>query len=899
MSSDSIDLLVSFIKWSAIRPLYTELKAFTKREGVRLRVITTTYMQATQYKAIYALAELPNTEIKINYETNHARMHAKAYLFRRDTGFSTAYIGSSNLSRAALTDGLEWNVKVTEKESFDIVRKVSVMFESYWNDASFEIFDPTRSDCCKKLRRELAKVSEGRGTERKLQVDVRPYAYQQEILDNLDAEREVYGHFCNLIEAATGVGKTMIAAFDYKKFKETHARARLLFVAHRKEILEQSIQKFQEVLNDFNFGELYVDGRRPSDVEHLFISIQSFNSAKLAQWTSEDYYDYIIVDEFHHAAAASYQELLAYYKPKILLGLTATPDRMDGKDILKYFDGRIASKLLLGEAIGRNLLSPFQYFGVTDETDYRGCKWTRGRYDVSELEKVYTADTRRCALILNSVKRYVTDITEVKGLGFCVSVAHANYMAGYFNQKGIPSIALSAKSADDIRNKAKEKLISGKINFIFVVDLYNEGVDIPEIDTVLFLRPTESATVFLQQLGRGLRLCPGKDCLTVLDFIGRANKKYNFAMKFEAIVGKGRKSIRKQVENGFSNLPRGCYIELERYAKEYILENLKQTDNNKKALIELARTFEEDTGLPLNLENFLTEYNMSLYEFYQNTGARSLFRLKKWAGLIKDDRDVDDKIYSMLTGLFHINSRRLLDYWIRYINGDTFAYSDEEKIMRNMLYYTFYKKHPGKYGFKDIDEGINSVLYESFVRDEVLQILEYNRRHIGFIAGRNEYSYVCPLDLHCRYNTNQIMAAYGVFTETESPEFREGVKYLENKRTDIFLINLNKSEKDFSPSTMYEDYAINDRLFHWQSQSQDRQNSAKIQRYIHHKDTGNLISLFIREYKKIGSYTAPFTFLGNADYVRHEGEKPVSFIWQLHDPLPADLLPKANKSIAM
>lgn len=572
---------------------------------------------------------------------------------------------------------------------------------------------------------------------------------------------------------------------------------------------------------------------------------------------------------------------------------------MDGKDILKYFDGRIASRLLLGEAIDRNLLSPFQYFGVTDETDYRGLKWTRGRYDVSELEKIYTADTRRCALILNSVKRYVTEITTVKGLGFCVSVAHAEFMAEYFKRKGIPSIALSAKSADDIRDKAKEELISGKINFIFVVDLYNEGVDIPEIDTVLFLRPTESATVFLQQLGRGLRRCEGKDCLTVLDFIGHANKKYNFAMKFEAIVGKGRKSIRKQVENGFSNLPRGCYIELERYAKEYILENLKQTDNNKKALIEMVRTFEKDTGLPLNLENFLTEYNMSLYEFYQNTGARSLFRLKKWAGLIEDDRDVDDKIYSMLTGLFHINSKRLLDYWIRYINGDASAYSDEEKIMRNMLYYTFYKKHPGKYGFKDIDEGIYSVLCEPFVRDEVLQILEYNRRHIGFIAGRNEYSYVCPLDLHCRYNTNQIMAAYGVFTETQSPEFREGVKYLEEKRTDIFLINLNKSEKDFSPSTMYEDYAINDRLFHWQSQSQDRQSSAKIQRYIHHKDTGNLISLFIREYKKTGSYTAPFTFLGNADYVRHEGEKPVSFIWRLHNPLPADLLPKANKTIAM
>ena len=629
LSSDAIDLLVSFIKWSAIRPLLTELKAFTKRDGVKLRVIATTYTQATDYKAIVALAELSNTEVKINYETNHARMHAKSYLFKRDTGFSTAYIGSSNLSNPALTGGLEWNVKVTEKESFDIVKKFSVSFESYWNDASFEIFDPDNPKCHDKLKAELSRTVYTSNASRSLQVAVRPYAYQQEILDNLAAEREIYGHYHNLIEAATGVGKTIIAAFDYKYFKEKNIRARLLFVAHRKEILEQSIQKFQEVLNDFNFGELYVDGRRPSNIEHLFISIQSFNSSKMAEWTSKDYYDYIIVDEFHHAAAISYQELLAYYKPKILLGLTATPDRMDGKDIMKYFDGRIASRLLLGEAIDRNLLSPFQYFGVTDETDYRGFKWTRGKYDVSELEKVYTADTRRCALILNSVQKYVTDITSVKGLGFCVSVAHANYMAEYFNSKGIPSISLSSKSADDIRNDAKDELLKGKINFIFVVDLYNEGVDIPAIDTVLFLRPTESANVFLQQLGRGLRLYPGKECLTILDFIGQANKKYNFAMKFEAIVGKGRKSIRKQVEDGFSNLPRGCYIELEKYAKDYVLENLKQTDNNKRALIEMVRTFEEDTGLPLNLENFLTEYNMSLYDFYQNTGARSLYPSKE------------------------------------------------------------------------------------------------------------------------------------------------------------------------------------------------------------------------------------------------------------------------------
>ena len=903
LSSDTVDLLVSFIKWSAIRPLLPELTEFTSRPGTRLRIIATTYTQATDYKAIMTLAELPNTFVKINYETNHARMHAKSYLFNRNTGFSTAYIGSSNLSNPALTGGLEWNVKVTEKESFDIVKKFAVSFESYWNDDSFEDFDPNDENCRKKLQDELSRPLFEKNNQRHLQIEIRPYAYQQEILDNLEAEREVYGHYRNLVVAATGVGKTIVAAFDYKRFSEERAKegktARLLFVAHRKEILEQSIQKFQEVLNDFNFGELYVDGRKPTNIEHLFISIQSFNSAHLNQWTTVDYYDYIVIDEFHHAAANSYQELLAYYQPGILLGLTATPDRMDGKDILKYFDGRTASKMLLGEAIDRNLLSTFQYFGITDEIDYRKCKWTRGRYDTSELEKIYTADIKRCALVLNSVQKYVADMNDVKGLGFCVSVAHADFMAMYFNSHGVPAISLSAKSMDDIRDDAKQDLISGKIKFIFVVDLYNEGVDIPQVNTILFLRPTESATVFLQQLGRGLRLSPGKDCLTVLDFIGQANKKYNFAMKFEAMAGKGRKSLQKQIEEGFSNLPRGCYIQLEKYAKEYVLENLRQTDNSKNVLIERVRTFEADTGLPLTLQNFLSEYNLSLYEFYQNSGARSLYRLKKWAGIITDTRDVDDKVYSKLTGLFHINSIRLLDYWIRYINGDHSPRTESEKLMRNMLYYTFYDKHPKKMGFSSIDEGIEAVLQESFVKGEVMQILNYNRSHVDFVAGVNEYKFDCPLDIHCQYNTDQILAAFGFFNEVKSPFKSKGVFGFDDKKTDIFLINLNKSEKEFSPSTMYEDYAINAYLFHWESQSQDRETSPKIQRYIHHKETENNISLFAREYKHNGSYTAPYTFLGNADYVSHEGERPVSFVWKLHNAIPAELLPKANKSIAM
>lgn len=899
MSADSIDLLVSFIKWSAVRPLMTELKAFTERIGTRLRIITTTYIQATEYKAVYALAELPNTEVKINYDIRYARMHAKSYYFKRDTGYSTAYIGSSNLSKAALTTGMEWNVKVTQKESPDIMKKFEVSFESYWNNDAYETFDPDDPVCCEKLKAELTRNKyDGMGN-RKLQSVIYPFAYQEEILERLKAEREVHGHYRNLVQAATGVGKTMIAAFDYKRFMKKNGHARLLFVAHRKEILEQSMQKFQEVLNDFNFGSLYVSGYKPHEIDHLFISIQSFNSAKFTEWTDRDYYDYIVVDEFHHAAAKSYQTLLEYYRPSVFLGLTATPERMDGKDILKYFNGRIASRMLLGEAIDRGLLSPFQYFGITDNVDYRKVKWSGGRYDAAELEKIYTSDMKRCTMILKSINYYVSDINTVRGLGFCVSVAHAEYMADCFNRQGIPSAALSAGSTDDFRHHVKNDLEQGKLKFIFVVDLYNEGVDIPSVNTILFLRPTESQTIFLQQLGRGLRRYPGKECLTVLDFIGRADKKYNFALKFEAMTGKQRKSLRKQVEEGFSDLPKGCYIELQKYAQEYVLENLNQTDNKKSVLVERVSTFEADTGKKLTLENFLDEYHLSLYQFYQSTGSRSLFRLKKWAGLIRDQKDVQDKTYRMLTGLFHIDSAVLLDYWIQYIDGERTVRSEEEQRMKNMLYYTFFRKDPKKMGFGSIDDGIENVLQEDFVREEVLEILKYNRSRICFVSVKNEYEFTCPLEVHCRYSIGQIMAAFGYFTETAAPEFREGVKYFPDKKTDIFLINLNKSEKDFSPSTMYEDYAVNSVLFHWQSQSQDSEQSSRIQRYIHHRQTGNIISLFVREFKKNGSYTAPYMFLGNADYVKHSGEKPVDFLWKLHEPIPAELLPKANKSIVM
>lgn len=899
LSSNSIDMLVSFIKWSGLRCIIEELKTFTEQRDGKLRVITTSYMEATDYKAIMELSQLKNTEIKISYDVERTRLHAKAYLFKRETGFTTAYIGSSNLSNPALTSGLEWNIKVTEKDSFDIVRKFEATFESYWNDREFKGFNREEEDDHKRLRLALSKDKENKKNDITFVLDIQPYFFQKEILEKLQVEREIFGRMKNLVVAATGVGKTVISSFDYKRFKQNNKHShRLLFVAHREEILKQSRDTFRAILKDANFGELLVGNHLPNDIDHLFVSIQSFNSKNLFEKTTPDFYDYIIVDEFHHAAASSYQKLLHHYTPKILLGLTATPERMDGQDILCYFDHAIASEMRLTEAINRKLLSPFQYFCVSDTVDLSTLTWSRKGYNIGELENVYTANDRRSSQVVSSIHKYVTDINQVKGLGFCVSVEHAKYMADFFTKVGIPSVPLYGDVSSGIRGQAQDQLVNGEIKFIFVVDLYNEGIDIPDVNTILFLRPTESLTVFLQQLGRGLRLSEGKECLTVLDFIGQAHKNYNFEEKFRSLLGKTKHSVRHYVENGFFNLPKGCFIQLEKQAQEYVLRNIKHTANTRANLITKLKYFQEDTGLELTLKNFLNHTHLSLYDFYGKSRDRSFTRLLVEAGLKQGFVDEDEIfITKKIPNLFHLNSSVFLKFLIAYMEGSTKINNEEQQYMLAMFYYTFYTSHPTKEGFSSIEEGVKKIIENIHFKDEIVSILRYQFEEIEIIEFEPDFSFPCPLKVHSKYSTAQVLSALGYFNEEASPSFREGVKYFKDKKLDIFFITLNKSEKDFSPSTLYEDYAINERLFHWQTQGKVSEGSETARRYIHHKKTGNKIALFVREYKKENGYTAPFVFLGTCEYVSHSGNKPMSFLWRLREEIPSYLVPKANKNI--
>ncbi|AIJ24064.1 type III restriction protein res subunit [Amycolatopsis methanolica 239] len=888
-SADRVDLLCAFIRWPGLRLLEDVLLDLRDR-GVPFRVLTTTYVGATERPAIDRLVRRFGADVRVSYETQSTRLHAKAWLFRRNSGYDTAFVGSSNLSRSALVEGLEWNVRLSGVATPELLRKFEATFDTYWASSAFVPYDPeTDADRFDDALRQAGRRTSAPATISLAGLEVRPLPHQQEILEALESERQVHDRHRNLVVAATGTGKTVIAALDYR-----HLRAdgdlTLLFVAHRKEILQQALRVYRETLIDETFGEAYVGGARPERWRHVFASIQGLHAHGIEKLPPE-HFDVVVVDEFHHAEAATYQRLLNHLRPKELLGLTATPERGTGGDVREMFGGRTAFELPLWEALSADLLIPFHYFGVADGTDLAGVEWKRGRYDVTGLEHLYTGNDARAAKVLKELRDKVTDVGTMRALGFCVSIAHAEYMARVFRQAGINALAVSGNSSPGDRERAITALRAREVNALFAVDLFNEGLDIPEVDTVLFLRPTDSATVFLQQLGRGLRRAPGKAVLTVLDFIGQHRKEFRFDTRYRALTGASRRGLQRQIEQGFPFLPAGSQVVLDRVAQQIVLDNVRTQLRFTRA--QLAADVRSHGDLALT--GYLEAADRELVDVYR--GGGSWTGLRRDAGLPVPPAGPDEGgLLRRMAAFTHVDDPERAEVYRRLVAVDGPAYeelTERHQRLARMLLFTLW---PKRRDFPSYRAGLEHLRRHPAVCAEIDELLTLGldrARHVP--ASLGEGLQHVPLTSHSRYRREEILAALGHATLQRVPgNHVSGVAWCEDTRTDALLINLRKSEKDFSPTTMYRDYAISPELFHWESQNATSLDSPTGRRYLQHRAQGSHVVLFVRETKTDDLGAAPFVCLGPASYVEHRGERPIAITWRLHRPMPADAFSVAS-----
>ncbi|PZG21460.1 DUF3427 domain-containing protein [Micromonospora craterilacus] len=873
-SADSVDLLCAFIKWYGLRLIEPAICDLIRR-GRRLRVITTTYLGATDQRALDRLAEL-GAEIKVSYETRTTRLHAKAWLFRRNNAMTTAYVGSSNLSKAALVDGLEWNVRISNVEQPHVIDTFTATFEDYWNDPAFESYDPSRD--ADRLDAALGGERGDQGYTEISNLEVRPYGYQREVLDDLAAEREVHGRWRNLVVMATGTGKTVVAALDYRQLYKTGQVDSLLFVAHQEQILRQSRSTFRQVMGDGSFGETLVAGERPSKWRHVFASIQSLHRQEI----EPDAFDMVIVDEFHHAEARTYSQLLNRLRPRVLLALTATPDRADGGDVRRWFDGRAAVELHLREALDRQLLAPFHYFGLHDDVDLSQLGWKRGQgYDRAELEGVYTGNEARARLVLRAV-RDIVDAGRMRALGFCVSIGHAAFMADWFTQHGVPSAAVTSEVDRPAQRALIQDFKAGKLRVLFTVDLFNEGVDLPMVDTILMLRPTESATIFLQQLGRGLRLDDDKPCLTVLDFIGGQHANFRFDLRWRALTGVSRRQVYDAVAQDFPTLPSGCHIELDRVAKEVVLRNLdRAVPSSKNSMVADLRQLGDVT-----LAEFLRDTGLEIEDVFRSATLGGWTGLRRLAGVERSTPGADERELGRAIGrMLHTDDLDRLALWEQVAAGEPVP----DGRLLDMLHFSLWGP---TVPLTQRDERLARLWAEPNRCTELRQVAEVLRERIHRVTEPVRLGQV-PLRVHAQYSRNEACAAFGM---PNPGSLREGVKWLESEQADIFFVTLVKSEQHYSPTTMYADRAVTETLFQWESQSTTSSASPTGQRYINHAKRGSTVHLFVRETKvaerDLG--VPPYLYAGPMTYRSHTGDRPMRIVWELTHPLPADVYAAAR-----
>lgn len=895
-SCDRVDILVSFITVSGVRKLRDVLQQITARGADKtvstaIRILTTTYTGATEARALDELANLPGCEVRVSLDGRRTRLHAKAWLFHRLSGFGSAYVGSANLSGAALTGGLEWTVKLTQRAQQALFDRAAAHFESLWADSEFQAYDPKNESHRRALDVALRRESGSDLLPAASFFDLQAKTYQQEMLEQLAAER-AHDRRRNLVVAATGTGKTMVAAFDYRRTCAAEGgRPRLLFVAHREEILRQALRTYREVLRDPEFGELLVGGSDPARHDHLFATIDSVTTRGLLDRFGPAYWHTVVIDECHRLAAERFHAFATQIRPHILLGLTATPERSDGQPITRYFDARPdgspAVELRLWHALDLQLLAPFEYYACDDETDFSSVPWERPG-ERETIDKLVTGNDVRAGLVIKEWKRLAADARCSRALVFCVSVAHAQFMADRFNRAGLPALCVVGQTPTEERRKAPQRLASGEVCALVTVDLYNEGVDLPAVDTLLLLRPTQSPVLFQQQIGRGLRLAPGKEACLVLDFVGQHRAEFRFDRLLSSLTGLSRRELLESVEQGFGSLPPGCHIQLQPKTREQVLQGLRTlTSQNWRRLRTELQAYAALRGrASVSLAGFLNDQGLELEEIYRRPGSHASggwTALKREAGLMISEPGPEEGYFSRrFADLLHIDDTNRLDVMASVaadIQSARHA-AGANMVAAQMLAYQIDGRHDQKGSGAAFVERLHA---QPGIAEELREVAGVLQTRITLPSTRLPGLESTPLVLHAAYGIREILTAVGWLTAERRIPFQAGTLALHERKLELLFVTLDKSE-GYHDRIAYHDYAISTERFHWQTQNTAGPDTSAGRRYLKGGGEGWQFQLFVRA-RKGDAYRA----CGPVELESAEGDRPMSIVWRFVKPLPARL----------
>ena len=693
-TATTIDIIVSFLMESGVKLLLQDLKEALNR-GVKIRILTGNYLKITQPQALYLLKSELKDKVDLRFYNNpNKSFHPKAYMFHNPID-SEIYIGSSNISRGALTSSIEWNYRFLKSTAPNDFKVFYDTFEDLFNNHSLIITDEVLKDYSKQWTRpNIYKDIEKEESKEDNVINIfEPRGAQIEALYSLEKSREE-GFDKGLVVAATGIGKTYLSAFDSAKYNK------ILFVAHREEIIKQAAQSFKNVRNSDDIGFFY-SNQKDTKNSFIFALVQTLGKEQYLneEYFSKDYFDYIIVDEFHHAVSSNYKKIIDYFTPKFLLGLTATPERLDSKDVFALCDYNMVYEVRLKDAINKGWLVPFRYYGIYDETvNYEDIDYKNGKYDDKQLEEALMLN-KRGEVILNHYLKY----NSKRAIGFCTSRHHAEYMAKVFNENNIPSAAVYSGEKGEYseeRNIALSKLTSGELKVIFSVDMFNEGLDVPAIDMVMFLRPTQSPTIFLQQLGRGLRKFKDKKYLNVLDFIGNY-KKANL-VPFLLSGKEYSASECKKNKQGDYEFPEECIVDFDFKIIDIFK---KQAEREMKVKDKVKEQFEVVTQMlgyrPSRVELFTYIDD----EVYQNIRSKAMNPFSNYLEYIKENDKLthDEEILYNSRGREFINmiettsmskTYKMPVLLAFYNYGDVKMEISEDDIYKS--FYNFYRKGSNK-----------------------------------------------------------------------------------------------------------------------------------------------------------------------------------------------------------